>query len=190
MVLLLAILIECAQVSEPALCSELLDLASRDAQVRLERLANWRNAAALEQMRAIDAENLSCLESMIAVYGWPAESRVGARASAAAWTIIEHADLDVQKRYVGAMIEAADAGELSWSLLATTIDRMLIREGKSQRFGTQFVLRAGRWVPEPIDDAEHVDARRAHAGLPPLEEYARTMNGTYRPRAIPSRPPG
>jgi hypothetical protein len=170
---------ECASAKDPALCSELLNLGSRDAQVRLDRLASWRSAAAQAEMQAIDAENLACVEEVVRERGWPGDSLVGVRASAAAWTIIEHASGDVQKRYLDLMAEAADAGELSWSLLATTIDRVLVREGKPQRFGTQFVLRGRTWEPEPIEDAAHVDERRARAGLRPLAEYTRTMQSAY-----------
>lgn len=177
--MLFALLAVCMGVREPELCQQLLDLQARDESVRLERLASWRNPAANAQMEIVDGENLACVEGIIREHGWPGESLVGTRASTAAWTIIEHANLGVQRLYAGEMIRAADDRELSWALLATTIDRMLIREGKRQRYGTQFALREGKWLPEPVEDAEHVDERRAAVGLRPLAEYAATMNATY-----------
>ena len=180
--LLFAAAIACVNVRAPELCADLLNLQARDSAVRLERLGNWRDPIAAARMRAVDEENLACLEMLLRDHGWPRASDVGEQASVAAWTLIEHGSLDLQRRYIDEMTIAADNGELSWSLLATTIDRMLVREGKPQRYGTQFALRGGAWVPEPIDDPAHVDERRAHAGLRPLAEYAATINATYMKR--------
>jgi hypothetical protein len=78
------------------------------------------------------------------------------------------------------MQRAGDAGELHAALVALSIDHMLVRQGKPQLYGTQFHEVDGRLVPEPIQDPEHVDERRAKVGLQPLAEYASLMNELYR----------
>lgn len=177
--MLVAIAVECRGVKSPALCNELMALLARDEQVRVARLSNWWDRRTEADMRTVNRENAACLDRLVQRHGWPGLSRVGPQASVAAWTLIEHADVETQTRYIDLMTAAADAGELSWSLLATTIDRMLVREGKRQRFGTQFELRNGKWVPAPIEDPKRVDERRARAGLRSLEEYTRVMQETY-----------
>jgi len=110
--------------------------------------------------------------------------RRGALLTGAAWTVIQHSDLETQKRYLDLMTRAADAGELDWALVATTVDRIRVNEGKPQIYGTQFKEANGEMVPEPIEDEQHVDERRAKAGLGPLAEYKEMMKQMYQPRKI------
>ena len=72
---------------------------------------------------------------------------------------------------------AASAAEKKWvpadravacGLLATSVDRVRVSEGKPQVYGTQFHEVDGVWVPQPIEDEANVDARRKNVGLPPL----------------------
>ena len=60
-------------------------------------------------------------------------------------------------------------------LLAYLIDRLLVAEGKPQRYGTQFHVVDGKLVPHPIEDEASVDLLRAFAGLPSLAEYKKAM---------------
>jgi hypothetical protein len=51
------------------------------------------------------------------------------------------------------------------------LDRIRTFEGKPQVYGTSFDWDdAGQMSPLPIDDAEHVDERRAEVGLEPLAD--------------------
>ena len=103
--------------------------------------------------------------------------------SGASWTIIQHADLETQKKYLDVMTRAVESGELEGALLATTVDRIRIREGQPQLYGTQFREVNGEMVPEPIEDEAHVDERRAKVGLQPLVEYAILIKQMYQSQA-------
>jgi GTP-binding protein len=46
----------------------------------------------------------------------------------------------------------------------------------------------GKLVPQPIEDAEHVDARRAAVGMMRMAEYDRVMQANYRPTPKPATP--
>lgn len=55
-------------------------------------------------------------------------------------------------------------------------DRVLVGEGKPQRFGTQFApARDGVLAPQPVEAPEGLDARRAAVGLKPMAEYAQDL---------------
>ena len=136
-------------------------------------------------IKQVDRENLARVDAIIAANGWPGRSLVGEKASGGAWTVIQHADLETQKKYLPLITKAADAGETSWALLATTIDRIQVREGKPQTYGTQFHEVNGELVPQPIEDEAHVDDRRKKVGLGPLAEYAAQMKQLYQQ---PSKP--
>jgi len=64
------------------------------------------------------------------------------------------------------------AGEMRASSLALLEDRVRLREGKPQLYGSQVTRNpAGQWEARDLEDPEKVDERRASVGLPPLAEY-------------------
>jgi hypothetical protein len=81
------------------------------------------------------------------------------------------------------MIEQAVAQhDLSQSSLALLEDRIRVREGKKQIYGSQLHSTAsGKYVPEPIEDEVNVDARRAKVGLGPLSEYLKGFDPEEKP---------
>ena len=173
---------ECSGVKDPKLCADLLAITDRDQIVRHKWLANRDDKSLQDEVKEVDTTNLVQIEAILKEHGWPSKALVGEKAAGAAWTVIQHSDLEVQKRYIAVMTKAADTGELHWGLLATTIDRICVGEGKPQVYGTQFKEVNGEMVPEPIEDAEHVDQRRAKVGLQPLAEYAEMIKQFYKPK--------
>ena len=61
-------------------------------------------------------------------------------------------------------------------------DRLEVKAGRPQIYGTQLSLRNGRWVLDPIVDSARVDERRSKMGLPSLAEYLRLVDSVFRPR--------
>ena len=47
-------------------------------------------------------------------------------------------------------------------------DRVLVGEGKPQRYGTQLENKDGKLTPYPLEDPENVDERRRAIGMSPL----------------------
>ena len=70
---------------------------------------------------------------------------------------------------------AAEAGDVPKSEVALLTDRVLVRSGRSQRYGSSFSIVSGRLVADPIEDEANVDARRATVGLPSMAEYAKLL---------------
>lgn len=125
-----------------------------------------------ELKHLINDENLDRLEEIIAENGWPKRSAVGSSAAQTVFLIIQHADLETQKKYLPAMKEAANEKEASWSSLALLIDRIEMREGRPQIYGSQISRdKDGTYKVFEIIDPEYVDQRREEVGLPPLEGY-------------------
>ncbi len=68
-------------------------------------------------------------------------------------------------------------GEASAIHLATASDRLAVKEGQPQRYGTQLRQVDGcAWDYYPLDDLARVEARRKRLGLPPLASYKRAIN--------------
>jgi hypothetical protein len=69
-------------------------------------------------------------------------------------------------------------GEIKPSLYAYLYDRVAVGAERPQRFGTQGrCVGTGRWEPQPIEEPELVDIRRAQMGLVVLQDYIELMNG-------------
>ncbi len=180
--------VECADVPEKALCAELLELRDKDQIPRHRLLESPQDPRLAAELEKVDAENLARLLKILDDRGWPRRSQVGERAAGAAWLIIQHADLATQQRFIGTMQEAVEAGELDPGLVALTVDRIRVGEGKPQIYGTQFRMAAGELVLEPLEDPEHVDERRASVGLPPLAEYEAAIRKLFAAQAEAADP--
>jgi len=74
------------------------------------------------------------------------------------------------------MQAAADQHELPLSSLALSIDRVLMQEGKPQRYGSQLQMKEGRTLDYPIEDMATVDVRRAAMGLEPYAQYRKRFD--------------
>ncbi len=135
-----------------------------------------------KQMRQVDSVNLPKIERIIAQYGYPGKKLVGEKQNETAWLVIQHAPLPVQEKYLPMMQEAAATGQLSKASVALTVDRIRVRKGQKQLYGSQ-VHNDASGKPagfEPIEDEANVDKRRAEVGLPPLETYAKHWGFEYK----------
>jgi len=130
-----------------------------------------------ELKHLINDENLKRIEKIIDEIGWPKQSEVGSSASQTAFFIIQHANLETQKKYLPAMKEAANNKEASWSSLALLIDRIEMRKGRPQIYGSQISRdEEGKYKVFEILEPEYVNQRRKEVGLSPLEEYVKNWD--------------
>lgn len=139
--------------------------------------------ALAHRQQQIDAANIARLNPWLEAAGWPRREQVGAAAVHAAFMVIQHAEPEQQKHWLPLMRAAADAGELSAAELALLEDRILVRDGLPQRYGSQLSVdpASGRLRFEPIADEATLDARRAAVGLEPMADYARRFGLIYAP---------
>lgn len=131
-------------------------------------------------MQYIDSTNLVQVESLIAKYGWMGRSFIGEKGNSALFFVIQHADLETQLKYVPLLQESVEAGESRASNLALMQDRILMRQGKNQIYGSQVVYsKTGEQMFYPIEDEKNVNIRRAQMGLQPIEDYAKLFGIVY-----------
>jgi len=157
---------------------EMMDLMDRVAGSDSEKMAKkWKQA--VERQNALDGKNRQRLDEIVKAHGWPKRSVFGEEASGVAFLVVQHAELDYQKKYLPLIKEAVAQKEARQSDLAMLEDRILTREGKKQTYGTQLRLNqtTQRMELYPIEDEENVDARRAKVGLEPLAQYVKRVFG-------------
>jgi hypothetical protein len=170
-------------VFDEQLASVLYRLAERDQQARRSSLANAEPSMLHGTVQRIDKENTEELRAIVKRFGWPGRSLVGQRGANAAWMVVQHADHDrAFQKHCLKLMEAAPDGEVAKEDIAFLTDRVLLADGKKQRYGTQFKQVGGRFVPQPLEDEANVDERRKKVGLPPLAEYAKQLSDLYRSR--------
>jgi hypothetical protein len=149
------------------------DQAGRET---LAQAAAARDTVTLLAFMRADSARSRWLRAAVARDGWPSPIIAGDSAQQAAWLILQHSpDTAWQAAMLPALERAASRGELPQADLALLTDRVLVRRGQPQRYGSQFDMKDGRLVPEPIEDVEGLDPRRASVGLPPMSEYVRLL---------------
>jgi hypothetical protein len=94
------------------------------------------------------------------------KSRGGDFASQAVWLVIQHSDLELQKQYLPQLEEAERNGDLPPAMIATLKDRIDVREGRPQKYGTQCDMNGKL---SPLLDASRVNEWRQEVGLPLID---------------------
>jgi hypothetical protein len=101
---------------------------------------------------------------------WPGRRLVGDDGAEAAWFIVQRGDVELQRRALAYLEVAVDWEDASPAHYAFLVDRIRMREGRAQIYGSQFVRSpdGDTLVPWPVEDVDRVDERRARVGLTPL----------------------
>ncbi len=161
-------------IDTTALKQQLIEIRSRDQKTR-------KGIDSAEYVRQIDSSNLVAIEKIIQQFGWPGISLVDTLGNSTVWLVIQHAGLDIQLKYLPLMEASVKAGESRFSELAYLQDRVLMRQGKPQIYGTQVVDDpvTGGWKFWDIENETNVNVRRQEAGLMPIEEYATYFGINY-----------
>jgi len=108
-------------------------------------------------------------------HGWLGKSRVGGQANQAIWLVIQHAELEMQEKYLPLLKESVEVGESEGWHQAFLEDRILIRNKKNQIYGSQATWDKTicKMKIYPIENVKNVNKRREKIGLEPIEEYAK-----------------
>jgi hypothetical protein len=139
---------------------------------------------------ARDHANTAWLKAIVEKQGWPTVAEVGEHASHEAWLLVQHADADppFQLKVLRLMEPLAASGGVSKADYAYLYDRTMLKLTGKQRYATQATCRAGKRVPQPLEDEAAVATRRAEMGLNRLADYMAMMEKTFGP--CPPDPPG
>jgi len=174
------------QFSLPAVRKQLLARADTDQKARDAVLAAPQagRAALMKQVGAVDRDNLVWLKQEIAVHGFPTVAQVGEQGLASAFLLVQHADRDpaFQRASLAALSTPARRRGISGQEFAMLTDRVLVHEGKPQRYGTQVhpdPAHPGRIVMGALEDPAQLDARRAAVGMMPEADYQCILRAVY-----------
>jgi hypothetical protein len=169
-----------ANLNKP-LVAELDSIYTEDQKYRLqigqiEKKYGWGSNELNAHWKIInekDAINLIKIKSLLDKYGWLGTDVIGEEGNSTLFLVIQHADLPTQQKYLPMMREAVKSGKAKGSALALLEDRVALREGRKQIYGSQIgtnMITKLNYVL-PLEDPDNVDKRRAEVGLQPLAEY-------------------
>ena len=124
----------------------------------------------VQKMKQQDSINLDQVESILQ-NGWPDDLNM--QGNQTIFLVIQHADLQTQKEYLPVIEEAVQNNKTFPANLALLKDRMALRQGKKQIYGSQIFIdsNTGKKYVQPLKNPEEVDKLRAEVGLPSMETY-------------------
>lgn len=111
-------------------------------------------------------------------YGWLSQKQVGYLANQSLWLVIQHAPIETQEKYLDLLKESVDNGGSEGWYLAFLEDRILMRNNKKQKYGSQLIQdkETGAYQLYPVEDPENLNKRRANIGLEPIEDYLKSYS--------------
>lgn len=163
---------------------------SRDQQDRRE-LESTKDSFERMKMEGVitrtDATNKLVVVGMLDKYGWLPSSKIGELASQALFLVIQHSDTKTMEKYFPLLKAAAEKNEARKTDAAMMEDRLLMNEGKKQKYGTQgFSKKMENGAYEifiwPIEQPEKVNELRKSIGFDEsISDYAIKLGAEYDP---------
>jgi hypothetical protein len=174
-------------LGSPDVLAELRRRVDADQAARRAMLASPGDAAAARAVNRIDDDDVAWLTRLLKKDGFPRIDQVGEVGLHLMWVLVQHADRDppLQRLALVAFGRLHADGEFSGEDLARLTDRVLVNQGRPQRYGTQFDWASGHFDPKPIADPQGVDERRGALGLMPLADYACAMDAALERDSAP-----
>lgn len=128
-----------------------------------------RNERLARRALTTDSLNLVLVGEILSQYGFPRKESVGDFGNQAIWIVFQHASLDYQQDFLPQLEAAVARGDIAPVFLALLRDRIDVREGRPQRYGTQ-IDSNGHLAP--LLDASRVNQWRQEVGLPAIEQQS------------------
>ena len=169
---------------DPVLAAQLDSIFTDDQQGRMlvepvERQKGFDSKEVKEMWAEInrkDSINVIKVCNILDTRGWPGPDVVSLTGAQALFLVIQHANIRIQEKYQPMMRDAVKDHRAQPSALALLEDRVALREGRKQIYGSQVGMDNGKYYLSPLEDPDHVDERRASVGLQPLANYLAHWN--------------
>lgn len=143
---------------------------------QIEKKYGWESDEMKAQWRIItekDSVNLIRIKDILDHRGWLGADIIGNQGNITLFLVIQHSDLETQQKYLPLMREAVKKGNAQASSLALLEDRVALRKGGKQIYGSQVGRDqvTGEYYVLPLIDPDNVDERRREVGLGTIQDY-------------------
>jgi len=128
-----------------------------------------------------DHLNLIKIQKILDERGWLGPDIVGDQGNMTLFLVIQHADLEIQEKYLPMMREAVSKGNAKAYDLALLEDRVALRKGGKQIYGSQIGMnqKTGEFYVLPLVDPDNVNKRRSEVGLGSIQDYISMWEMTW-----------
>lgn len=125
-----------------------------------------------------DSINLIKVSKILDERGWPSKKIIGKRGTSTLFLVIQHANQEAQEKYLPLIEKAVADNNLPKRQYAMFYDRLVLRRGERQIYGTQLAINNESKTPYvlPLEDPLNVDSRRAEMGLNSMQENLNRWN--------------
>ena len=132
-----------------------------------------------------DSINLIKVSKILDERGWPNKKIIGKRGTSTLFLVIQHANQEAQEKYLRLIEKAVAENNLPKRQYAMFYDRLVLRRGERQIYGTQLAINNESKPPYvlPLEDPINVDIRRAKMGLNTMQENLNRWNLTWDAKA-------
>jgi hypothetical protein len=131
-----------------------------------EMKAHWKT------IQEKDSINLIKVRNILDTQGWLGTDVIGRDGNSTLFLVIQHADFKTQRKYLPMMRKAVKNQNANASSLAMLEDRVALRQGKRQLYGSQIGRdTTGAYYVLPLVKPHQINKRRAKMGLGSLEKY-------------------
>ncbi|MBL0735904.1 hypothetical protein JI750_03330 [Flavobacterium sp. GN10] len=171
---------------DKALEKQLAEIYTEDQEIRGEFMNVYRASKPDKKkidsigkiMERKDSINLVKVMKILDERGWLGKNVVGTQGNQTLFLVIQHSDLQYQQKYLPMMREAVKNGNANPANLAYLEDRVALREGRPQIYGSQAAKnkKTNKMYISPMIDPDNVDKRRAEVGLGTMADYAVKLN--------------
>ena len=138
------------------------------------------DSAAAAYQRVIRS-NFPLVKKILDEHGFPGYNMVGKESSGNYFLLVQHSDFDVafQKRALSLMKAEVDKNNASGSAFAYLVDRINLKEGREQVYGTQVIMEHSVTRLKPCIDIINLDKRRLAVGLSPIKDYLKKCDEVF-----------
>jgi hypothetical protein len=152
------------------------DLKSRQQVTEIQTKFGFQSDSAKTLWKKIfenDSITLTKVINVLDSRGWLGSDIIGSLGNKTLFLAIQHSDLKTQEKYLPLMRAAVQKGNASPMNFAYLVDRVALRQGKKQLYGSQLARDnvTGEYYILPLDDPDNVDMRRTEVGLGKLQDY-------------------
>ena len=139
------------------------------------------NESMLVEMRKLDLLHTESLKNILRQFFWVTISEFGAQTDHGAWLLVQHADhdLEFQKDILLRLEQLYKKQETDAKNFAYLYDRIAMAENRPQRYGTQGLIKDGKWVLCETEDLAQLDERRLSVGLSSYKDYKDQITAIY-----------
>jgi len=132
-----------------------------------------------EKIKVTDKRNIKIVTEILDKYGFLGPKDIGMKGYFALVFTMQHADKDIQKRYLPLFYNAVQQEKLIPLHFAMLADRVAVLHGAPQMYGTQISFSRKSADVLPLLNPDSVEVWRKRVGMEPLGSYLKKINADW-----------